>query len=76
MENNNTAIPKIMGLDEQEIKALELIAEGLTYSEISQKLNLNENKIESIRKNLMVKTKTKNSASLVSFAYKYGLLKV
>ncbi|RZL61722.1 MAG: LuxR family transcriptional regulator [Pedobacter sp.] len=65
-----------MGLDEQEIKALELIAEGLTYSEISQKLNLNENKIESIRKNLMVKTKTKNSASLVSFAYKYGLLKV
>jgi DNA-binding CsgD family transcriptional regulator len=76
MENNNIAIPKIMGLDEQEIKALELIAEGLTYSEISQKLNLNENKIESIRKNLMVKTKTKNSASLVSFAYKYGLLKV
>jgi len=65
-----------MGLDEQEIKALELIAEGLTYSEISQKLNLNENKIDSIRKNLMVKTKTKNSASLVSFAYKYGLLKV
>ena len=65
-----------MGLDEQEIKALELIAEGLTYSEISQKLNLNENKIESIRKNLMVKTKTKNSASLVSFAYKYGLLKI
>jgi len=76
MENNNIAIPTIMGLDEQEIKALELIAEGLTYSEISQKLNLNENKIESIRKNLMVKTKTKNSASLVSFAYKYGLLKV
>ncbi|MCX2475496.1 helix-turn-helix transcriptional regulator [Pedobacter sp. MC2016-05] len=76
MENNNIAIPKIMGLDEQEIKALELIAEGLTYSEISQKLNLNENKIDSIRKNLMVKTKTKNSASLVSFAYKYGLLKV
>ncbi|RZL51722.1 MAG: LuxR family transcriptional regulator [Pedobacter sp.] len=65
-----------MGIDDQEIKTIELIAEGLTYSQISQRLNLNENKIEAIRKTLFAKTKTKNSASLVSFAYKYGLLKV
>ncbi|AZI25765.1 MAG: LuxR family transcriptional regulator [Chryseobacterium sp.] len=73
-ETNNS--PKIMGIDDLELKMIELIAQGLTYTEISEKLKLEENKVENIRKNLIIKTRTKNTASLVSFAYKYGLLKV
>ncbi len=65
-----------MGIDDLELKMIELIAQGLTYTEISEKLKLEENKVENIRKNLIIKTRTKNTASLVSFAYKYGLLKV
>ncbi|RZK16560.1 MAG: LuxR family transcriptional regulator [Pedobacter sp.] len=65
-----------MGIDNQEIKMIKLIADGLTYTEISDKMNVKPSKIENLRKTLISKTKTKNAASLVSFAYRYGLLKV
>ncbi|RZK20925.1 MAG: LuxR family transcriptional regulator [Pedobacter sp.] len=65
-----------MGIDPQEIKMIELIADGLTYVEISKELKIKPSKVENLRKNLIIKTRTKNTASLVSFAYKYGLLKI
>jgi len=76
MNQENNSAPSIMGIDSQELRMIELIAEGLTYNEISEELNVKPSKVEKIRKNLIIKTKTKNAPSLVSFAYKYGLLKV
>ncbi|WP_316806566.1 helix-turn-helix transcriptional regulator [Pedobacter agri] len=66
----------IMGMDDYEIRMIELIADGFTHIEISEKLNLKTSKVLNLRKNLISKTRTKNIASLVSFAYKYGILKV
>lgn len=66
----------IMGIAPQEIKIIEFIAEGLTYIEISERLKVKPSKIESLRKNLIIKTRSRNTPSLVSFAYRYGILKV
>ena len=76
MNHEKINTPNIMGIDNQEIKMIKLIADGLTYTEISDKMNVKPSKIENLRKTLISKTKTKNAASLVSFAYRYGLLKV
>lgn len=76
MSANINPSPAIMGIDPQEIKMIELIADGLTYVEISKELKIKPSKVENLRKNLIIKTRTKNTASLVSFAYKYGLLKI
>lgn len=76
MNLEKISAPNIMGIDYQEIKLIKLIADGLTYSEISDKMNVKPSKVENLRKNLISKTKTKNVASLISFAYKYGILKV
>lgn len=76
MNLNNNAAPNFMGIDSQEIKTIEFIAEGLTCIEIGERLKIKPSGIDKIRKNLILRTKTKNTASLVSFAYRYGLLKV
>jgi len=66
----------IMGIDEKELKLIELIANGMTTNEVSEILNVEPAKANLLRKNLMIRTGTKNSASLVSFAYRFGLLRV
>jgi DNA-binding CsgD family transcriptional regulator len=76
MNHEKEISPNIMGIDTQDIKMIELIAEGRTYSEISEALKVKLSKVENIRKLLISKTRTRNTASLVSFAYRYGLLKV
>lgn len=76
MNAAHMASPNIMGIDEQELKMIELIADGLTYIQISQQMNIKPQRVENLRKNLIIKTKSRNTASLISFAYKYGLLKV
>ncbi|RZK67951.1 MAG: response regulator transcription factor [Pedobacter sp.] len=65
-----------MGLTQIDHKTLELIALGHSYKEIADKLSLTEKAVEKIKLEMMSKTKCRNSASLISFAYKYGLLKV
>ncbi|KQN34951.1 LuxR C-terminal-related transcriptional regulator [Pedobacter sp. MC2016-05] len=76
MNREKDVVPSIMGIDTQDIKMIELIAEGRTYSEISEELKVKPSKVETLRKLLISKTRTRNTASLVSFAYRYGLLKV
>lgn len=76
MKKNITSNPIIMGIDEQELKIIKLIADGLANAEISKKMEVKSSVLNGIRKNLISKTRSKNIASLVSFAYKYGLLKV
>lgn len=59
----------------REIEILNLIADGLTNSEMSEKLFISKRTIEGHRQSLIEKTKSKNTASLVRFAMQNGIIR-
>jgi DNA-binding NarL/FixJ family response regulator len=59
----------------RELQILELIAEGLTNSEIADKIYLSKRTVESHRKSLLEKTNSKNSSVLIKYAICKGILK-
>lgn len=61
-------------ISERELEVLSLIAEGYTNNEIAEKLFLSKRTIEGHRQNLIDKTGTKNSASLIKYAVLNGLI--
>ena len=62
-------------LSKRELEVLRLIAEGLTNGEIAEKLFTSKRTIETHRQNLLEKTHTKNTASLITYAFSRGILK-
>lgn len=64
-----------LDLNERELEVLELIADGLTNLEIADKIFLSKRTVEGYRQNLLDKTKVKNTAGLVKYAFQHGLLK-
>jgi DNA-binding NarL/FixJ family response regulator len=62
-------------LSKRELEVLHLIAEGLTNSEIADRLFTSKRTIETHRQNIIEKTQTKNTAALIRFAVSNGLLK-
>lgn len=58
----------------REIEILKLIAEGLTNQEVSDKLFLSKRTIEGHRQSLIEKTGVRNTAGLISFAMRNGLI--
>lgn len=62
-------------LTKRELQVLELLAEGLTNKEIAEKIFLSKRTVETHRKNLIVKTKSKNTSSLIKYAINEGILK-
>lgn len=58
----------------REIEVLQLIAEGFTNSEMSEKLFLSKRTIEGHRQSLIDKTQSKNTAALIRFAVLHGLV--
>lgn len=58
-----------------ESQVLELIAEGLTNTQIANRLITSVRTIESRRKKLMEKTNTTNTATLIRFSLKHQLIK-
>jgi DNA-binding NarL/FixJ family response regulator len=62
-------------LSDRELEILELIAEGYTNTEIADKTFTSRRTVETHRKNLIEKTKTKNTATLIKYAIVNGLLK-
>jgi DNA-binding NarL/FixJ family response regulator len=62
-------------LSDRELEILGLIAEGYTNIEIADKTFTSRRTVETHRKNLIEKTKTKNTATLIRFAITNGLLK-
>jgi DNA-binding NarL/FixJ family response regulator len=62
-------------LSDRELEILELIAEGYTNTEIADKTFTSRRTVETHRKNLIEKTKTKNTATLIKFAIVNGILK-
>ena len=71
--------PEAVGVDDldlskREMEVLDLIAEGLTNTEISDKLFTSKRTVEGHRLSLMNKTNSKNSAALIKFAVVNGLI--
>jgi DNA-binding NarL/FixJ family response regulator len=58
----------------REMEVLELIAEGLTNAEISEKLFLSKRTVEGHRQTLLEKTGSKNTAMLIRFAFVNALI--
>ena len=63
-----------LSLSSREVEVLQLIAQELTTEEIAEKLFLSAHTIKSHRKSLLNKLDVKNTAGLVLFAERNGLL--
>ena len=63
-----------LGLSKREMEVLGLVAEGLTNAEIAERLFTSKRTIETHRQNIMEKTRTRNTASLIKLAACQGLL--
>lgn len=70
------SIEKQYGLTKREKEVLALLCQGYTNAETAEKLFLSPKTIEGHRANLLSKTGTKNSAHLVMFAIKNGIIKI
>ena len=58
----------------RELEILQLIAEGMTNNDIALKLFTSRRTIEGNRQSLLEKTNTKNTASLIHFVIKHGII--
>jgi DNA-binding NarL/FixJ family response regulator len=67
---------KELQLTEREMEVLCLICEGLSNNEISEKLFVSSKTIESHKSKLMLKTESKNTASLIIYAIKNHLIEL
>lgn len=63
-------------LSERELEVLPLICEGLKNKEIANKLFISERTVENHRKNVFVKTNSKNAFGLIVYAIKNGLIDI
>lgn len=61
-------------LSKREMEVLNLIAEGMTNNEIANKLFTSRRTIEGHRKNLIEKTGVRNTAALIRYAIRNGIL--
>lgn len=61
-------------ITKREMDVLQLIAQGLTNQEIGDSLHLSHRTIEGHRESLLRKTKSKNTAGLVAYAFRKNLL--
>ena len=63
-------------LSEREMEVLPLICEGLKNKEIANKLFISERTVENHRKNIFVKTNSKNAFGLIVYSIKNGLIDI
>lgn len=67
---------KQVKLTQRELEVLQLVFEGLSTTEISERIFLSPRTVETHRSNLLSKTGTNNTAHLIHYALKKGLIKV
>jgi len=72
--SETTEFKKAGQLTRRETEILRLLAEGLTTSEMAEKLFTSKRTIETHRQNILEKTQTKNTAALIKLAMTQGLL--
>lgn len=63
-------------LTKRELEILEMICEGLTNTDIAEKLCISERTVIGHKSNLLAKTNCKSTAALISFSIKNKLVKV
>jgi DNA-binding NarL/FixJ family response regulator len=68
-------VPLEIHLSARELEVLQLISQGLTNNEIAEKIFTSRRTVETHRKTLIEKTKTKNTAALIKFAMINKLIK-
>lgn len=61
-------------LSKRELEVLSLIADGYTNSEIADMLFTSKRTIETHRQNILEKTKAKNTANLIKYAFQHKLI--
>jgi DNA-binding NarL/FixJ family response regulator len=63
-------------LSDREVEILQLICEGLSNQEIADKLFISKRTVDKHRSNILDKTGTNNTASLVMYSIKHGIIKI
>jgi len=71
VSTSQTALPD--GVTRREAEVLTLIAEGLSNSEIAERLCVNETTVKSHINHLFAKTGVRDRAQAVTYAYRHGL---
>jgi DNA-binding NarL/FixJ family response regulator len=71
---HNTTLKQDNDFSEREMEVLQLIGEGLTNYEISDRLFLSKRTVEGHRQSLLQKTNSNNTATLIKFAVLHGLV--
>lgn len=66
--------PSNLELSERELAVLRLTADGYTNSEVADILKMSKRTVEGMRKNMIDKSSTKNTAGLIQYAFRTGLL--
>lgn len=72
-EVRKEAVP-VVKLSKREKEILELICKGFSNTEIASELNISKRTVEKHRSNILIKTQTYNTASLVMFAVENKLI--
>jgi len=75
LNTTNQIDPEALDLTERELEVLELLGQGLTNMEIAKNLFLSKRTVEGHRQNLIEKTQSKNTPSLIKFAVVNGLIR-
>lgn len=74
--NKKIRISPSPGLTEREEEVLYQICKGLSNQEIAGVLNISKRTVDKHRENLLLKTESKNTAGLVIYAIKNGIVEV
>ena len=74
IKKNSQELITLSSVSSREHEVLKLIAEGLTTQQISEKLFLSVNTIETYRKNLLLKFEISNVAGLIRKATEMGII--
>ena len=74
--SNKKSVSKSSELSEREKEVLYLICKGLSNQEIANNLLLSKRTIDKHRENLLLKTESHNTASLVIYAIKNGIIEI
>jgi DNA-binding NarL/FixJ family response regulator len=75
-EKGRSTITEEIDITNREIEILEFICKGLSNAEIAEKLSISKRTVDKHRENLLLKTGSKNTASLVIFAIKQGYFEI
>ena len=59
----------------KEVQILKMISQGFSSQEIADNLSLARRTVESHKANMLLKSKTRNTAALVMYGIRKGLLK-